>query len=72
MALRVGDRHANSLDLASDLEAWQADVRYRGEQADALVQVKGSVTRLYLERAHASFGRKADAEVLQLCERIVG
>jgi WD40 repeat protein len=62
MALDLQDRHATALDLANDLEAWQADVRYRGEQELALSQVKGSLTRLCLERAHNCFGREAHPE----------
>ncbi|SIO59326.1 WD40 repeat [Singulisphaera sp. GP187] len=62
MALDPAERHASALDLANELEAWQADVRYRGEQEQALSQVKGSLTRLCLERAHQAFGRDAHAE----------
>jgi WD40 repeat protein len=62
MALSQVDRHASPLDLANDLEAWQADLRYRGEQEQALSQVKGSMTRLCLERASTCFGRDAHDE----------
>ncbi|AGA27392.1 WD40 repeat domain-containing serine/threonine protein kinase [Singulisphaera acidiphila] len=62
MALDPTERYASALDLANALEAWQADVRYRGEQEQALSQVKESLTRLCLERAHNSFGREAHAE----------
>lgn len=62
MALDAAERHASALDLAKELEAWQADVRYRGEQEQALSQVKGSLTRLCLERAHNAFRREAHAE----------
>lgn len=62
MALDPAQRHASALDLANELEAWQADVRYRGEQEQALSQVKGSLTRLCLERAHQAFGREGHAE----------
>jgi WD40 repeat protein/serine/threonine protein kinase len=55
-------RHASALELAGDLEAWQADVRYRDEQEQALNQVKGSLTRLCLERAHNGFARQAHDE----------
>ncbi|WP_406695285.1 protein kinase [Singulisphaera sp. Ch08] len=62
MALDPAERYGSALDLANELEAWQADVRYRGEQELALSQVKGSLTRLCLERAHNTFGRDAHAE----------
>ena len=62
MSLDPRDRHATALDLGNDLEAWQADVRYRGEQELALGQAKGSLTRLCLERARVSFDREAHAE----------
>ncbi len=62
MALDPRDRHASALDLANDLEAWQADVRYRGEQELALGEAKGALTRLCLERARGGFGRDAHAE----------
>ena len=62
MSLGPGDRHPSALELANDLEAWQADVRYRGEQEQALGQVKGVLTRLCLERAHNCLGRGAQAE----------
>jgi WD40 repeat protein/serine/threonine protein kinase len=62
MELDPQARHASPLDLANDLEAWQADVRYRGEQELALSQVKGSMTRLCLERANSCFGREAHDE----------
>jgi eukaryotic-like serine/threonine-protein kinase len=62
MSLDQLARHPTPLDLANDLEAWQADVRYRGEQEQALSQVKGSMTRLCLERASQCFGREAHDE----------
>ena len=40
-----------------EIEAWLADVRYRGEQVQALNQVKGSLCRLCIERAQNLFGR---------------
>src|SRR5262249_5721414 len=52
------DRHATPLALAADLEAWLADVRYRGEQALALNQAKQSLVRLCLDRAHHLFDRE--------------
>src|SRR5262249_13178310 len=42
MAPRPEDRHPSPLDLARALEGWLADVRYRGEQEQALNQMKGS------------------------------
>jgi WD40 repeat protein/tRNA A-37 threonylcarbamoyl transferase component Bud32 len=62
MALKPEDRYASPLDLAADLEAWLADVRYRGEQEQALSQVKQSLVRLCFERAHHLFDRERDAE----------
>jgi WD40 repeat protein/serine/threonine protein kinase len=62
MAREPGDRHPSPLDLAHDLEAWLADVRYRREQEDALDQVKRSLARLCLERAHTCFGRERHGE----------
>ena len=64
MAMVPRDRHASALDLARDLEAWQADVRYRGEQELALRQAKGSMTRLCLERAHGCFANETIPEGL--------
>jgi WD40 repeat protein/serine/threonine protein kinase len=58
MALKPEDRHPSALELANELEAWLADVRYRGEQEQALNQVKGSLARLCLERAHNGFARE--------------
>ncbi len=72
MALDPAQRHASALDLANELEAWQADVRYRGEQEQALSQVKGSLTRLCLERAHQAFGREGHAEGMLWLARRVG
>lgn len=64
MALDPGDRYASALDLANELEAWQTDVRYRDEQQQALNQMRGSLTRLCLEKAHAGFQREAHGEGL--------
>ncbi|WP_422924738.1 WD40 repeat domain-containing serine/threonine protein kinase [Singulisphaera sp. PoT] len=62
MSLKPEERHASALDLARELEAWLADVRYRGEQEQALSQMKGSLARLCLERAYALFQREMQAE----------
>jgi serine/threonine protein kinase len=62
MATKPEDRFASALDLANELEGWLADVRYRAEQERALNQVKGSLTRLWLERAHASFAKGQQPE----------
>ncbi|MDR3633517.1 MAG: serine/threonine protein kinase [Isosphaeraceae bacterium] len=62
LALDPHDRFASALELAGALEAWQADVRYRGEQELALNQVKGSLARLCLERSHSAFERDAHDE----------
>jgi WD40 repeat protein len=64
MALDPGERHASALDLAGDLEAWQADVRYQGEQEQALSEARQSHARLCFERAWACFDRQAHAEGL--------
>jgi eukaryotic-like serine/threonine-protein kinase len=56
------DRQASALELANDLEVWQAEVRYRGEQELALGEAKDALARLSLERAHQSLGREAHAE----------
>jgi eukaryotic-like serine/threonine-protein kinase len=62
MSQKPEDRHASALALAADLEAWLADVRYRGEQELALNQVKRSLSHLCLERAQNLFGREMHAE----------
>ena len=62
MSLDPQDRYASALDLANELETWLADVRYRGEHELALSQVKGSLARLCLERAHNCFGRGSHDE----------
>jgi WD40 repeat protein len=62
MAPNPSDRHATALELASELESWLADVRYRDEQQRALSQMKGTLARLCLERAQNGFGRGAHDE----------
>jgi WD40 repeat protein/serine/threonine protein kinase len=62
MSLDPRERHASALDLAGELEAWLADVRYRGEQELALSEARGSLARLSLERAYQCFGREAHDE----------
>ncbi len=57
MALDPRDRYPTALDLANELEAWLADVRDRDEQDRAVNQLKSSIARLCLERAHHSFGQ---------------
>ncbi|WP_165232195.1 WD40 repeat domain-containing serine/threonine protein kinase [Aquisphaera insulae] len=57
MSLRPEDRHASPLELAGEIEAWLADVRYRGDQARAFNEVKASLVRLCIERAHNLLGR---------------
>jgi WD40 repeat protein/tRNA A-37 threonylcarbamoyl transferase component Bud32 len=57
MALEQEMRHATALALAGEIEAWLADVRFRGEQERALDDVKRSLVRLCIERAQNLFGR---------------
>ena len=46
MSLQPEDRHATPLALAEAIEAWLADVRYRGEHERALADAKRSLARL--------------------------
>ena len=62
MALEQEDRHATALALAGEIEAWLADVRFRGEQERALDDVKRSLVRLCIERAQNLFGRDKPGE----------
>ncbi len=62
MALQPEDRLATPLALAEGIEAWMADVRYRGEQEQATHDVKRSLARLCIERAHNLFGRELHGE----------
>src|SRR5439155_13420549 len=62
MAVKPEDRHATPMALAEEIEAWLADVRYRGEHERALHDVKRSLTRLCIERAHNLFGREMHGE----------
>ncbi|WP_435017927.1 WD40 repeat domain-containing serine/threonine protein kinase [Tundrisphaera sp. TA3] len=62
MSLNPADRHASPLALAGEIEAWLADVRYRGEQEQALEQMRVSLARLCLERAQSCFDRAAGEE----------
>jgi WD40 repeat protein len=62
MSLEPRDRYGTALDLANELETWLADVRYRGEHELALSQVKASLARLCLERAHNCFDRETRDE----------
>jgi serine/threonine protein kinase len=57
MALQPEDRHASPLALASEIEAWLAEVTYRSEQERALSDAKRSLARLCIERAQNLFGR---------------
>ena len=57
MALEQEQRYATALALAGEIEAWLADVRFRGEQERALDDVKRSLVRLCIERAYNLFGR---------------
>ncbi len=62
MSLRPEDRHASPLALAEEIEAWLADVRYRGEQERAHHDVSRSLARLCIERAQNLFGRELPGE----------
>ncbi len=62
MAKDPRDRHASALDLANELENWLADVRFRGEQEIVLSQMKATLARLCIERAHACFDRETQPE----------
>src|SRR5581483_12261907 len=71
MAPDPRDRHATALELAGELEAWLADVRYRDEQERALSQMKGSLARFCLERAHSGFARGVRDEGLLWLARAI-
>jgi len=62
MALDPGDRHATALELAAEIEAWLADVRYRVEQELAVARAQGAMARLCFERALQGFARESGAE----------
>jgi serine/threonine protein kinase/WD40 repeat protein len=62
MALEPGERHGSALELAGKLEAWLADVRFRGEQEVALNEVKEGLARLCVERAQHCFGKEMRGE----------
>jgi len=62
MSLRPEDRHASPLALAEEIEAWLADIRYRGEQERAHHDVSRSLARLCIERAQNHFGREMPGE----------
>ncbi len=64
MALQPEDRHATPTALAEGIEAWMADVRYRSEQEQATHDVKRSLARLCIERAHNLFGHELHGEGL--------
>ena len=53
MSVDPEDRHATPTALAEEIEAWLADVRYRGEHERALGDVKRSLARLAVERPAA-------------------
>ncbi len=62
MALRPEGRLAGPLALAEGIEAWMADVRHRSEQEQAAHDVKRSMARLCIERAHNRFDREQHDE----------
>ncbi|MFO0890053.1 MAG: protein kinase [Isosphaeraceae bacterium] len=51
MSLRPEDRHTSALVLGEEIEAWLADVRYRGEQVQAVRELQATLARLAIERA---------------------
>jgi WD40 repeat protein/serine/threonine protein kinase len=62
MSLEPEDRHSSPLELAGEIEAFLADVRYRSEQERALSDAKRSVASLCIERARNLFGREMSSE----------
>jgi WD40 repeat protein/serine/threonine protein kinase len=62
MSRQPEDRHATPMALAEEIEAWLADVRYRSEHEQALVDVKRTLARLCIERAHNLFDRERHDE----------
>jgi WD40 repeat protein len=62
MSLKPKDRYASPLDMAEAIEAWLADLRHRGEHVLAHSQVKRSLARLCIERAHHFLDRERFAE----------
>ncbi len=62
MSLRPEDRYSSPLALAEEIEAWLADVRYRGEQEQAHHEISRSLARLCIERAQNLFGRELPGE----------
>jgi WD40 repeat protein/tRNA A-37 threonylcarbamoyl transferase component Bud32 len=62
MALDPALRHATPLALAESIEAWLADLRYRGEHEQTLHDAGRSMARLSIERAHHSFDRELHHE----------
>jgi eukaryotic-like serine/threonine-protein kinase len=62
MALDPRDRHATALELASEVESWLTDVRFRQEQQAAVSQAQATVAQLCLERAYVCFGKTEHSE----------
>src|SRR5262249_26526355 len=62
MSPKPEDRHATPMSLAEEIEAWLADVRHRTRHEGALVDVKRTLARLCLERAHNLFDRERPDE----------
>jgi WD40 repeat protein/serine/threonine protein kinase len=62
MALQPAARYPNPLAMASEIEAYLADVRYRTEQERATNDVKRSLARLCIERAQNLFSRERTGE----------
>ena len=62
MARDPAGRHESALALAGALEAWLADVRFRGEHEEAVGRAQETEARLCLERAHHAFAEGTHAE----------
>jgi eukaryotic-like serine/threonine-protein kinase len=62
MALEPAERHASPLALAEEIEAFLVDVRYRGEQQQALGDARRALARLSVERAGHFFDRSLSRE----------
>jgi len=64
MSLRPDDRHRSAMVFGEEIEAWLAEVRYRGEQVLAVNQLKATLTRMGIERAQNLFERERHDEAM--------